>query len=432
MEFGDELRRRRVAAGLSLRDLAQLVHYSRGYLSKVETGQAIASVELARLCDSALGSGGALVGIAGSALSRRPAAGPTKGARVVSNDPGMQRWPVPLIRADLLSAGTAVISIAIPAPARIGSSQAESAAATFAALFGQLRQFGQRVFPGALLPTLIAQTQTLRGLAASAGNPARSVLLGLAARYAEYTGWMAEEIGDDHAGLWWTDEAVRLADAAGQPEMGAYALVRRALMGMYRGDAAETVDLARMAWSDPRASERVRGLAALREAQGYALTADDSACHTALERGREHLARSMDDPVTPMLGTSTVPDPAAMVTGWCLHDLGRPADSGAVLDREIARLPADAQKTRTRFSARRALAYAAAGEVDHACRLTGELLADAQELSSATIRLDLVRLARALNRWPTHGPVRDLQPELTRALRPLTRQFAEDWSVHGG
>jgi hypothetical protein len=425
MDFGDELRRRRVAAGLSLRDLARLVHYSRGYLSKVETGQAIASTELARLCDSALSSGGALVGMA--AAGRRPATGrKEKGGPSLSGDSGTQPWSVPLTHGDLLSSATPVVSIAIPAPAHISPAQAAAAAAAFAALFGQLRQLGQRVFPGALLPTLIAQTQTLRGLAASARNPTRSTLIGLAARYAEYTGWTAQEIGDDHAALWWTDEAVRMADAAGQPDMGAYALVRRALVGMYRGDAAETIDLAQMARSDPRASERVRGLAALREAQGYALTAEDSACQHALECGREHLARVTDDPTTPILGTSTVPDPAAMVTGWCLHDLGRPADAGAVLDREIARLPADAQKARTRFAARRTLAYAAAGEVDHACALTGELLADAQEVSSATIRLDLVRLARTLNRWPTHGPVRILQPEFTRALRPLTRQLHED------
>jgi tetratricopeptide (TPR) repeat protein/DNA-binding XRE family transcriptional regulator len=426
MEFGDELRRRRVAAGLSLRDLAQQVHYSRGHLSKVETGRAITSIELARLCDAVLRSGGALVGLA-SAQDRRPSVGRgTKGGSPMSSDPAMRIWPVPLVREDMSSPGMSVISIAIPAQARISTSQAESAVTGFAALFGQLRQLGQCVFPGALLPTLVAQTQTLNALAASARNPARSILLGLAARYAEYTGWIAEEVGDDHAALWWTEEAVRMADAAGQPEMGAYALVRRALVGMYRGDAAETIDLARMALSDPRASERVRGLAALREAQGHALTANESACQRALERGRQHLASAADDPAAIILGTSTVADPAAMVTGWCLYDLGRPADAATALDREIARLPADAHKARTRFAARRALAYAAAGDVDHACELTGQLLADAQELSSATIRLDLVRLSRALNRWPTHGPVRDLQPGLARALRPLDRQFAAD------
>jgi helix-turn-helix protein len=426
MEFGDELRRRRMAAGLSLRDLSRLVHYSRGHLSKVETGRAVASIELVRLCDSALGSGGALVGMAASALGGRSAGRKKEGWPLVSSDPGRQRWAVPLVRADLTPSGMPVIAVAIPSPDRISLSQAEAAAATFTVLFGQLRHLGQQVFPAALLPTLTTQTQTLRGLAGAARNPARSVLLGLAARYAEYTGWIAQELGDDHAALWWTEEAVRMAEAAGQPEMGAYALVRRALVGMYRGDAAETIDLARMAQADPRASGRVRGLAALREAQGYALTADDGPCHKALERGREHLARAADDHAASLFGTSTVTDPAAMVTGWCLHDLGRPGDAAAVLDREIRRLPADAHKARTRFAARRALAFAVAGEVDHACQLTGELLTDAQNLSSATIRLDLVRLSRALNRWPNHVPVRNLQPDLVRALRPLTRQFAED------
>ncbi|NBH03695.1 helix-turn-helix transcriptional regulator, partial [Amycolatopsis sp. SID8362] len=36
--FGAELRRLRHAAGLSLTELADRVHYSKGYLSKVETG----------------------------------------------------------------------------------------------------------------------------------------------------------------------------------------------------------------------------------------------------------------------------------------------------------------------------------------------------------------------------------------------------------
>lgn len=39
-EFGAQLRRRREAAGLSLTELASLTHFTKGYLSKIETGQA--------------------------------------------------------------------------------------------------------------------------------------------------------------------------------------------------------------------------------------------------------------------------------------------------------------------------------------------------------------------------------------------------------
>ena len=65
---------------------------------------------------------------------------------------------------------------------------------------------------------------------------------------------------------------------------------------------------------------------------------------------------------------------------------------------------------------RRALAYATAGELDHACELTHQLLPEARVVASATIRIDLHRLARALGRWPRHHAVLQLQPHLDSAL----------------
>ncbi|XVQ14225.1 helix-turn-helix domain-containing protein [Spirillospora sp. CA-255316] len=62
--FGERLRRLRAEHGLSLAELSRLVHYSRGHLSKVENGQKPASADLARVCDEALGAGGALAALA--------------------------------------------------------------------------------------------------------------------------------------------------------------------------------------------------------------------------------------------------------------------------------------------------------------------------------------------------------------------------------
>lgn len=62
--LGECLRRRRKAAGLSLSGLARKVNYSRGYLSKVETGRAPGNIQLAERCDEALGTGGALAKLA--------------------------------------------------------------------------------------------------------------------------------------------------------------------------------------------------------------------------------------------------------------------------------------------------------------------------------------------------------------------------------
>ncbi|RSD13935.1 ATP-binding protein [Amycolatopsis eburnea] len=67
--FGAELRRLRHAAGLSLTELADRVHYSKGYLSKVETGLTTPNAALAALCEAELGAPGALTAL----LPREPA-----------------------------------------------------------------------------------------------------------------------------------------------------------------------------------------------------------------------------------------------------------------------------------------------------------------------------------------------------------------------
>ncbi len=61
--FGQELRRLRCAAGLSLRGLARQAHYDPGYLSKVENGVKRLTSELASVCDRAMGTGGVLTGL---------------------------------------------------------------------------------------------------------------------------------------------------------------------------------------------------------------------------------------------------------------------------------------------------------------------------------------------------------------------------------
>ncbi|MGM0364776.1 helix-turn-helix domain-containing protein, partial [Streptomyces griseoaurantiacus] len=58
--FGAALRRARGERGLSLAALARLVHYSKGYLSKIENGGKPPTADLARRCDEALRAGGAL------------------------------------------------------------------------------------------------------------------------------------------------------------------------------------------------------------------------------------------------------------------------------------------------------------------------------------------------------------------------------------
>jgi transcriptional regulator with XRE-family HTH domain len=58
--FGPRLRSLRVARALSLSEFARRLYYSKGYVSRIETGKARPSLEFARRCDAELGTGGAL------------------------------------------------------------------------------------------------------------------------------------------------------------------------------------------------------------------------------------------------------------------------------------------------------------------------------------------------------------------------------------
>jgi hypothetical protein len=318
---------------------------------------------------------------------------------------------------EALAAGAAIdAEMTFGPPAHVSRAAAETSIGTFNAQLRQLRALGQQLSPSALLPVVGVQALAVRALAVAARSH-RPELFQVASRYAEFTGWMAQESGHDAEALRWTDQAVELAGVGGDPVMAAYALVRYALIAFYQDDAARTIGLARRSQQAPGASPRVRGLGALREAQGLALLGLQDECWRALDRASDHLARYTHDPDQPVLGSSTVADPVSMATGWCLYDLGWPREAAAVLDAEIAKIPQSAQRARTRYSARRALAYAALGEIEHACELTSDLLTGVREVDSATIRRDVSRLYASLNRWPTHQAVRDLQPELIIAIR---------------
>ncbi|MER5484456.1 helix-turn-helix transcriptional regulator [Streptomyces sp. NPDC002812] len=406
--FGPELRRLRQEAGLTLTEFAAALNYDKGHLSKVERGERLASPELAQRCDAFLGANGELHG-----LAVRPGTDSCTSETPTAPSP----WLVG--RRELLAAGTgALIDLGLK---RAGqpSPVTDPLLPSFHAQFDQLRRLGQSTAPKVLLPLLEIQTRTVTGLAADSSSAAtRASTLLLASRFAEFTGWMAQEAGDSRAALGWTGEAAELARAGGDPYLGSYALVRRALVTLYGGDAVGTVGLARRAQSG-ELPPRIRGLAAQREAQGHALAGEERACLRSLERARELLgsddARSSAGPV---IGTTHVSDPAAMTTGWCLYDLGRPKAAADVLDQECRRLPPHALRTRARYGFRRSLAHAASGEVEHACTIAGELLGLMPVVPSATVNSDVRRLARELSRFRSSRPVRDLQPVLARVLAP--------------
>ena len=415
-ELGPRLRALRLHNGLSLTAFARRIYYTKGYLSRVETGRQTPSPEFVRRCEAELG-------VAGGLAAASEETGRTAAPDVVAGG-GEEVWVMTMTpsgsaftavgRREALLGGAALL--AGVASARRPATDPGDQVHHHRLLFDTTRELGQSTSPSVVLPMLVGQAQALRRLSRRTSARQATELAVLAARTAEFAGWMAQEDGDDRTALWWTDRAVEVADAAGDDYVASYALVRRALITLNQGDFATTIELARQARTRPGIPARIRGLAAQREAQGHALAGDYDACMRALDEAGRLLRDQRTQPDGPVIGTSHVSDPVAVVTGWCLHDLGRPRQAAEILDREVARIPASAIRARTRFGARRALAHAASGELEHACDLAHEIIDNLEHVHSATILAEMGKLARTLRRWHGNEHVRALDPALTAAL----------------
>ncbi|OKJ46173.1 hypothetical protein AMK25_06555 [Micromonospora sp. TSRI0369] len=413
--FGPALRERRNAAGLSLTELSQLVHYSKSYLSKIETGLKVPSLDLARRCDAQLGASGALAALAPHTQPNPspPPAGTADVWAIGLNPDGHSEFSGRHRQGPHTTGVATVYTWRLRPTSGPRHTEGETLPA-FLTIFQESRRLGQTIAPAALIPMLIAQTNALRIMAPQAKSDDRARILTLAARFAEYTGWMAQEAGDDGAAMWWTDHACDLAEAAGYHDLAAYALVRQALITMYRHNAPDTVELSKLAQEQTQ-NPRICGLAAQREAQGHAIAGDYDACLRALDRARNLLNVPGEDD-EPIIGTSTIEDPVTLATAWCLHDLGRPEAAVEIFDAAIRRIPAHAHRAKARYTARWALALAATGEAERACLEVEPVLEALARADSATIRVDLRRLAQELARAHHKAAVRELAPRLASAL----------------
>lgn len=422
--FGAQLRARRLAAGMSLRDLGLILNYSKSYLSKIENGEKAPSADLARRCDAGLQAGGELAALAARTAGdarRKPRAGGDKNGEWLLRMEETGRFTfdvatdrLPRAAPDAILRGGPGADSVLPLTGDVSE-----LAYGFLASFEFQRRLGQQVPAALLLPTLITQTHAAMGVARRVGGSDRQSMMLVAAQFAQHTAWMAQEAGYDEAALWWTDRCSELAAAAGPADtLLAYSGLRRALVTLYREDAEGTVELARATRENSRASARVRGLAGLREAQGYALAGEARDTELALERAAVFLDRGRregDDGLA--IGTRNVADLVTAIRGWCLVDLGFVSEAAELLGPEVDRIPKTAHRARARFGARLAHAHALAGDLDAACAGTAEVLDAARLVESSTLRHELRRLRGTLARWNGDPRVRPLLPRLATALR---------------
>ncbi|APE38880.1 hypothetical protein BOX37_30665 [Nocardia mangyaensis] len=410
-EFGGELRRRRLRQGLTLGQLAALVHYSRSHLSKIENGHKTPSVQLSRKCDAVLSAGGELHALAAEFSRPERDSGPG----LLARENVYLQWNLHL-RSDG-SGAFEVGEVGTPTVTELPRSAAPSADTLpgLAALFEETKRLGRTSSPSLVLPMAITQAHVAISAAGQSAGRDQRHLLRHAARTAEFAGWMAQEGGDDRGSLWWTDHAVALSSAAGDDDMTSYALVRRAVVSLYRGDSSATTGPTEKVLNDGTIHPRIRWLAALGAAQGYAIGLDHTGAMRALETAAGLYEQAYRLEGGAHLGPSALHGRPLLIEAWCQYDLGNLAAAAALFERAMSR-PLPSNRDHARFGTRRALVHAALGDPDRASELIGPLLDVVCSVDSATIRTDLRDFARTITRFRGHRGSHDIQSALMAAL----------------
>jgi transcriptional regulator with XRE-family HTH domain len=261
---------------------------------------------------------------------------------------------------------------------------------------------------GALMPAVHSMYDVIDTLRRNARGEVRRRLLGTGAMYAEFYGWLYEEIGDMRNATAWTSRALEQGQAADDRDVVAYSYVRLSQLAEADGDDDRVIGLARAAQRETGVSPVVRAMALRQEARGLARAGQD-ACMSRFD-----LAQALVLEVRP-------PQSDEYSIGYCFTDLHvqmqRAASLVALADHRRAidayteimpRWGSVCQWEQGVHMATLAYAHAASGDVDQAVELGFVALDLARVTGSQLIVNELARLGP----WASTPAIAELTAQL--------------------
>jgi transcriptional regulator with XRE-family HTH domain len=276
----------------------------------------------------------------------------------------------------------------------------------FTAQLAEHARFDNLAGPSYILATAVGQLDQIEQLV-DRGGPE---IAHLAARFAEFAGWLMQDSGDDTQALRLTERSVDYADAAGDAELATYNLMRKANVLTTLGQAQLAATTARKALAS--ATERFPALVPVCLRQHALATSrqrDERSTYEAIETALTLTNTAVAaDGLSPYCTRSYVQMEAAL----CLLLLRQPAAAEQACTSALADWPDGLVRDRTLCLARRGMALVELREVDEAC-VAAMLALDGVRAAPSGRTIHLLRvIARRLRPFNRNPSVR----ELTAAL----------------
>lgn len=395
--FGAEMCRLRGQE--SLRSLARRVRSNAGDLSRIERGLRKCPPDLVQVLDRELSASGSLIKLAAAAtfdLDSAGIAGHDASGRLYEEDELM-----PISRRGFIAA--VGMEAAMP---RITLNRNSSI--DYLDHFRQLKRVlvDQDVLfgPRPVIPIVEQQIQLIGQLRRTSGGTDTTELLQMQTNFAEFAGWLRQDICDFTGAEYWTDRALQWSMAAGDDMMSSYILQRKAHLTGDAGDGGETVALSAAAIRTAPGGTPIDALANMRAAHGHALLGDLRATETAYDTALERLDSPDMNPDLPWWGWFN--DSYINVhRARSLSALGKFSAAAEQFTQVIDALPAHYARDRCVYLTRAAVAHAGNDDVEHAATLGLEALTTGHGSGSGRLARELEDLDRVLAPWESQPNV---------------------------
>ncbi|MDN5750144.1 MAG: hypothetical protein L0H64_16800 [Pseudonocardia sp.] len=340
---------------------------------------------------------------------------PTRRGRAGADRPGpgddVQAADLPFDRRDVLRTGMAgLAAVAI----------VEAAPADYRRELEHLQQLDRaQGSDRALSGVLGALTSIDTALRASRGAD-RASLLGIAARSAEFAGFLYRDLGDRVRSLHWHDRAMEWAQQGDDVAMQSYVLLRKAQAAYDQRDAGRMLDLTLAAGRGKAAlGPGLRAEIHQQRARGEAmLGATDRDVRRRLDEARDELSRGAGRQAPDEPGAHYSEQLLTLQTAVCLTEAGRPAEAVVLYQRILAGGIASARDD-AYFRILLSTSLALSGEPDEAARTACGALPVAVATHSRRSIAEARSLLGALRPWRQRSQVRALEDALRTAAQPL-------------
>jgi transcriptional regulator with XRE-family HTH domain len=261
--------------------------------------------------------------------------------------------------------------------------------------------------PGLLLNVVSMQVEQLRAFAERGPRDA----IELASRFLEHAGWLHQDSGSLDKALSYSDEAVDLAERAGNGSLTAYHMMRKSNVLTARGDRQRaSVTAQRAATLAAREAPEHEAVCLRQVALSEAYLRNEAAARGALERALE-LAGGPTDPRN-LISSYCTPSYVEMEGALCLLVLGSPAAAAEACSRALRTWPGGFARDEAMCLMRLALAQLDLNQVDEACATALVAITRVQQAPSARSLHMLRSVSRRVQPFREARSVREFRDAL--------------------